>query len=218
MVALIDAHREEYGVEPICAQLPMAPSTYYEHKARQADPARAPARVRRDRELESQIQRDGNQCTHSKVANSTASRSRQGPRRRITSVLYSPDDRFGQRVVVGVPHAAHRGFQPSILEPLGVANRQVQRTPVAVMNTLRTDLALDALEQALYERSPATEQVLVSINVACSNRSGMFHLQRKRRRTIAQQPSRPCRYDSTTTVSGKAGAVHKGPRRLYRRG
>ena len=57
MVAFIEAHREEYGVEPICAQLPMAPSSYYEHKARQADPSRAPARVRRDRELESQIQR-----------------------------------------------------------------------------------------------------------------------------------------------------------------
>ena len=57
MVAFIDAHREEYGIEPICAQLPMAPSSYYEHKARQADPTRAPARVRRDRQLEAQIQR-----------------------------------------------------------------------------------------------------------------------------------------------------------------
>ena len=57
MVAFIDDHRGEYGVEPICAQLPMAPSTYYEHKARQTDPSRAPARVRRDRELEGQIRR-----------------------------------------------------------------------------------------------------------------------------------------------------------------
>ncbi len=32
MVAFIDAHREEYGVEPICTELPIAPSTYYEHK------------------------------------------------------------------------------------------------------------------------------------------------------------------------------------------
>ena len=30
MVAFIDEHRAEYGVEPICAQLPIAPSTYYE--------------------------------------------------------------------------------------------------------------------------------------------------------------------------------------------
>ena len=32
MVAFIDDHRGEQGVEPICAQLPIAPSTYYEHR------------------------------------------------------------------------------------------------------------------------------------------------------------------------------------------
>ena len=36
MVSFIDAHRAEYGVEPICAELPIAPSTYYEPKARRA--------------------------------------------------------------------------------------------------------------------------------------------------------------------------------------
>jgi putative transposase len=51
MMAFIDAHRDQYGVEPICAQLPIAPSTYYEHKARQADPQRQPARVQRDAQL-----------------------------------------------------------------------------------------------------------------------------------------------------------------------
>ena len=51
MVAFIDAHRAEYGVEPICAQLPIAPSTYYELKARQADADRRPARARRDEQL-----------------------------------------------------------------------------------------------------------------------------------------------------------------------
>jgi putative transposase len=34
MVAFIDQHRSDHGVEPICAQLPIAPSTYYEFKAR----------------------------------------------------------------------------------------------------------------------------------------------------------------------------------------
>jgi putative transposase len=57
MMAFIDAHRAEYGVEPICAQLPIAPSTYYEHKTRQADSRRQPARVRRDAELCQLIQR-----------------------------------------------------------------------------------------------------------------------------------------------------------------
>jgi len=48
MVAFVDAHRAEYGVEPICAEVPIAPSTYYECKARQADPGRLPARVQRE--------------------------------------------------------------------------------------------------------------------------------------------------------------------------
>ena len=34
MIAFIDQHKDEYGVEPICKQLPIAPSTYYAAKAR----------------------------------------------------------------------------------------------------------------------------------------------------------------------------------------
>jgi hypothetical protein len=33
MVRFIDAHRDAHGVEPICSVLPIAPSTYYEHRA-----------------------------------------------------------------------------------------------------------------------------------------------------------------------------------------
>jgi putative transposase len=57
MVSFIDEHRAEYGVESICAQLPIAPSMYYEHKARQADPERLPPRLRRDRALVPEIRR-----------------------------------------------------------------------------------------------------------------------------------------------------------------
>jgi transposase InsO family protein len=57
MVSLIDEHREEYGVEPICQQLPIAPSTYYEQKAREADPSRLSERAIRDAELREQIER-----------------------------------------------------------------------------------------------------------------------------------------------------------------
>ncbi len=38
MVAFIDDHRERFGVEPICAVLPIAPSTYFRHKVEQRDP------------------------------------------------------------------------------------------------------------------------------------------------------------------------------------
>jgi hypothetical protein len=34
IVEFIDVHREEYGVEPICEQLQIAPSTYYAHRSR----------------------------------------------------------------------------------------------------------------------------------------------------------------------------------------
>ena len=57
MVTFIDTHRADYGVEPICDELPIAPSTYYEHKAREDDPTRLPARTRRDRGLLVDIQR-----------------------------------------------------------------------------------------------------------------------------------------------------------------
>jgi hypothetical protein len=51
MVGFIDDHREKFGVEPICAVLPIAPSVYYERRARCRDPNRRPPRVRRDDEL-----------------------------------------------------------------------------------------------------------------------------------------------------------------------
>ena len=57
MVTFIDAHRAGYGVESICAQLPIAPSQYYEHKAREGEPERLPPRLRRDRALVPEIHR-----------------------------------------------------------------------------------------------------------------------------------------------------------------
>jgi putative transposase len=57
MVGYIDDHRDRFGVEPICAVLPIAPSTYFLHKARQQDPTTRSARERRDDELKVAIQR-----------------------------------------------------------------------------------------------------------------------------------------------------------------
>ncbi len=57
MVNFIDDHREVYGVESICAVVPIAPSTYFLHKARAADPTRRSARAHRDDELRPAIQR-----------------------------------------------------------------------------------------------------------------------------------------------------------------
>jgi putative transposase len=57
MGAFIDSHREAYGVELICVQLPIAPSTYYAWKAQEQNPDRRSARARRDAELRPAIQR-----------------------------------------------------------------------------------------------------------------------------------------------------------------
>ena len=57
MVSFIDGHRESHGVEPICRQLPIAPSIYYEQKAREANPSRLPERAVRDAELREEIER-----------------------------------------------------------------------------------------------------------------------------------------------------------------
>ncbi len=57
MVRFIDDHRETYGVEPICAVLPIAPSTYWRWRALRQDPATRSARVKRDDDLRAEIQR-----------------------------------------------------------------------------------------------------------------------------------------------------------------
>lgn len=61
MVGFIDDHRATYGVEPICAVLPIAPSTYFRHRAEQRDPSQRSARARRDDELRPDIQRVWNE-------------------------------------------------------------------------------------------------------------------------------------------------------------
>ena len=57
MKAFIDDHRHLHGVEPICKALPIAPSTYYAHAARQADPELRSQRAKTDAALLPQVQR-----------------------------------------------------------------------------------------------------------------------------------------------------------------
>ncbi len=57
MVQFIDDHRGEHGVEPICAVLPIAPSTYYDYLANRADPSRRSDRARRDEALHPEVRR-----------------------------------------------------------------------------------------------------------------------------------------------------------------
>ena len=57
MIAFIDEHRGDYGVEPICRVLPIAPSTYHDHDAKRRDPSRLSARARRDQALKPEVVR-----------------------------------------------------------------------------------------------------------------------------------------------------------------
>jgi hypothetical protein len=65
MTAFINERREEFGVEPICEMLPIAPSTYYAAKAQPPSP-----RALRDEWLIAEIRRAYD-----------ASRRRYGPRK-----------------------------------------------------------------------------------------------------------------------------------------
>ncbi|MDB4916448.1 MAG: transposase orfB family [Gemmatimonadetes bacterium] len=186
MVAFIDAHRETYGVEPICAQLPIAPSTYYEAKARQADPARLPARTQRDaglREAITRVWRDNrrvygvrkvwHQLTREGIVTARCTVARLMRADGLRGVVR------GARVRTTIPDAAadaaqdlvDRNFTATHPNQLWVADFTYVATwrgmvyvafVIDVFSrrivgwrasaSMRTDLALDALEQALYDR------------------------------------------------------------------
>lgn len=186
MTSFINEHRETYGVEPICAMLPVAPSTYYEQKARQADPLRLPERARRDAVLCEEIDR----IWHENRRVYGARKVWRQLCREGTAVARCTVERLMRQLgLVGVV----RGRKPRTTIPDDVAARPadlVQRDFTAtrpnqlwvadltyvsthagfvyaafvidafsrrivgwrVSRSLRSDLALDALEQALYAR------------------------------------------------------------------
>jgi len=57
MIAFIDDQRDAHGVEPICKVLPIAPSTYFDHVAKRADPEKLSFRAKRDAVLQPEIDR-----------------------------------------------------------------------------------------------------------------------------------------------------------------
>ncbi len=186
MVRFIDENRDRYGVEPICTQLPIAPSTYYEIKARQADPAKRPERTRRDEALCAEIRRvhQANfrvygarkvwrqlrrenvavaRCTVERLMRRLGLQGVVRGRRCRTTIADDAADRPLDRV--------NRQFKASRPNELWVADFTYVATwsgfvYVAfvidvfarriigwrVARTMRTDLVLDALEQALWSR------------------------------------------------------------------
>lgn len=57
MIAFIEEHRDDIGVEPICRHLPIAPSTFYDYMAKRANPHLLSARAKRDMTLKPELER-----------------------------------------------------------------------------------------------------------------------------------------------------------------
>jgi len=186
MVTFIDEHRAHYGVEPICAQLPIAPSTYYYHKAREVDPAKIPARHLRDKALKPQIQRVWEEnfrvygarkvwrqlkregfsvarCTVERLMRKMGLQGVVRGKKKITTISGPAQDR--------APDLVKRAFTASRPNQLWVADFTYVATwsgfvYVAfvidvyarcivgwrVSCSMKTELVLDALEQALWAR------------------------------------------------------------------
>ena len=193
MVAFIDDHRGQYGVEPICAVLPIAPSTYYQHKAREADPERLPDRARRDADLREQIDRvwkknlavygarkvwrqlgrEGNavaRCTVERLMRRMGLQGAVRGRKFKTTIpdesAYRPPDLVERKFTATRPNelwvadltyvATWNGFV-YVAFVIDVFSRTIVGWRAS--RSLRTDLALDALEQAIYSR-PTSDRLI----------------------------------------------------------
>ena len=196
MVRFIDDHRDVYGIESICATVPIAPSTYFLHKVQHADPSQRSARAQRDDQLRVEIQRvwDANRQVYGprkvwkqlrrekhRVARCTVRRLMRAMglagavrgRAWVTTTQASPDagrlpdlverdftaTRPNQLWVSAFTYVATwRGFV-YVAFVLDVFSRRIVGWRASA--SLRTDLALDALEQAIYDRCPADTGALV---------------------------------------------------------
>ncbi len=186
MVSFIDEHRGQYGVEPICALLPIAPSVYYEHKAQQAGRRPVALRRRRDAELIGQIQRvhcanfqvygarkvwlqlhrEGIPVARCTVARLMKSAGLQGVRRGRRCRTTIPDasaerpadlvkrqfraERPNRLWVADFTYVATWSGFVYVAFVVDVFARRIVGWRVA--GSMRTDLVLDALEQALWSR------------------------------------------------------------------
>ncbi len=196
MTAFIDDYKGEYGVEPICRVLPIAPSTYYETKRQQREPDRGSARARRDEELCGEIQRvfDANYRVYGThkvwrqlnregitVAKCTVRRLMrqlgiQGVTRgrafttttKPDEMLARPRDLVDRDFTATGPNelwvsdltyvATWSGFT-YVAFVIDVYSRRIVGWRAST--SLRTDLALDALEQAIWDRLDGDPQRLV---------------------------------------------------------
>jgi putative transposase len=184
IVEFIDAHRAEHGVEPICAELQIAPSTYYAHRtrppsARSVTDAATTAVIEQvhaenlgvygARKVHAQLRRQGHavaRCTVERLMRTAGLRGitrAKGPRTTVPGA--GPDAR---------PDLVERAFTATGPDQLWVADITYCRTFSGwvyaafvidvysrrvvgwqLSRSLRTDLALDALEMGIWTRRRA---------------------------------------------------------------
>ena len=186
MVLFIDQYRDEYGVEPICALLPIAPSTYYRSKDLERHPGRCSSRTQRDDVLKTEIRRvwedSGGVYGARKVWKQLKRESIVVARctvERLMKKLGLEGVRRGKRCKTTIPaeltekplDLVKRQFVADRPNQLWVADITYVSTWTGfvyvafvtdvfsrfivgwrVLNTLQTELVLDALEQALWAR------------------------------------------------------------------
>ncbi len=191
MVDFIEKHRDEHGVEAICSVLPIAPSTYYEHRSKRAEPERRSARAKRDEELEVDIKRvweesyggvygarkvweellregvDVARCTVERLMRKMGLRGvTRAPAFKVTTVpdenAARPEDLVERNFEATRPNqlwvadftyvATWRGFV-HVAFIIDVFARVIVGWRVST--SMRTDLVLDALEQAVHDRRPS---------------------------------------------------------------
>jgi putative transposase len=185
MVRFIDDHRKTYGVEPICAVLPIAPSTYYAHRAVACDPAKRGARAQRDDGLRGEIQRvydenfgvygprkvwrqlgreghDVARCTVERLMRGMGLSGAVRGRAWVTTPQSQPAlDR--PRDLVDRSFVATRPNQLWVSDFTYVATWAgfVYISFVVASSSMRTDFVLDALEQAICARGSVLPAGLV---------------------------------------------------------
>jgi len=194
-VTFLDDHRDVYGVESICSVLPIAPSTYYEQKARQADPTKLPARAKRDhvlteeilrvwkenfevygvRKMWKQLGREGvyaARCTVERLMRKNKLKGAIRGKKFKTTVTDDsaarPLDLVDRDFNATRPNqlwisdftyvATWRGFT-YVAFVIDVFARKI--VGWRAKTSMRADLVLDALEQALYDRPDADQDRLV---------------------------------------------------------
>ena len=184
MIAYVDAHRGEFGVEPICSTLQFAPRTYWAAKRRpvsarrQRDDVLKPeiARVHGENfgvygadKVWAQLNREGitvARCTTERLMRDLGLQGAVRGKPKRTTIADSTAERPRDLV--------DRNFTANAPNRLWVADLTYVRTRSGFVyaafitdvysrmivgwqasRALRTDLALDALEQAIWDRSRA---------------------------------------------------------------